>query len=273
MENRSGELLLIKPKRVITDETMLLAESILRSYLTHLRSIYPYAPPHSSTSMVGLFLHVEFEHMKSIEDKLCQQMEHLLDIFVSSNASILQTNPFLHSILFHRQSNIDHFISNYGQALESLSKSTSTQVNLRFIRRRKQFLHFIALEQQRQDDDDLVFQVSSFHVVFFSDNEGFLSLSRYQSTHRWITMKNSPSQGIIRSSIKIVNRFESFSKKNLPLPASQWLSSHWIKINLPRNIILFLFFIANKDLPLFFISHWINHIYKSWKPSFSTYFF
>ena len=176
IENLSGEVLLIKPKRIITDETMLLTESILRSYLTHLRSIYPYSPPHSSTSMIELFLNVEFEYLKSTEDKLCQQMEDLLDIFVSSNGSILLTNSFLRSILFHRQSNIDHFISNYGQALESLSKSTSIQVNMRFIQRRKQFLHFISLEQQRQDDDDLIFQVSPFHFVFFPDNKGFLSL-------------------------------------------------------------------------------------------------
>jgi hypothetical protein len=52
-------------------------------------------------------------------------------------------------------------VSNYGLALENLSKSISSHVNLRFIRRQKQIIDVMRLEQARKQDDELVFHVNS----------------------------------------------------------------------------------------------------------------
>jgi hypothetical protein len=56
-----------------------------------------------------------------------------------------------------------NFVTNYGLALEHLCNTTSNNVNLKFIRRRKQIIQVMHLEQSRkQDTDDLVVHVSYF---------------------------------------------------------------------------------------------------------------
>jgi len=140
---------------------MLLVESIIRSYLTHLRSIYSYQRIHSTClSLIDLFILIESHLLKIIENDLSIRMENLLEIFSGIDNSLTNIESFIHQILYDSNSTIANFVNNYGLALEHLCKTTSNNVNLRFIRRRKQIIQVMRLEQSRKQDDDLVFHVS-----------------------------------------------------------------------------------------------------------------
>jgi hypothetical protein len=147
----------------IREDEMLLVESIVRSYLTHLRSIYSYKSLHStSSSLIDLFVSNELHFLQTLENDLCNRMEYLLEVFAGIQISSSNIDSFIHSILYDYNSTITNFVTNYGAALQNLSKSTSNNVNLRFIRRRKQFIQVMRLEQARKQDDELVFHVSHF---------------------------------------------------------------------------------------------------------------
>lgn len=143
----------------------LLVESIIRSYLTHLRSIYSFPHVHSSisSSLIDLFLLLEYQSLEQFEQNLSNQMEHLLEIFSGLAYSNSDSQAFIPKILYESDLNIEKFVKNYGRTLEHLRRATAKNVNLRFIRRRKQFLQIMRLEQIRQQTtDDLAFHVSSF---------------------------------------------------------------------------------------------------------------
>ena len=144
------------------EDDLLLVQSIVRSYLTHLRSIYSHSHIHSTcSSIIDLFLFIEYNFLEKLEKDLSTRMEYLLEIFngienLSSNAE-----AFIRSILYDSNGSLANFVNNYGVALEHLCKATATNINLRFIRRRKQFLRVMRLEQNRkQEIDDLIFHVS-----------------------------------------------------------------------------------------------------------------
>jgi len=140
---------------------MLLVESIIRSYLTHLRSIYSYQRIHSTClSLIDLFILIESHLLKTIENDLSIRMENLLEIFSGINNSSINIELFIHEILYDSNSIMENFVINYGLALEHLCKTISNNVNLRFIRRQKQIIQVMRLEQSRKQDDDLVFHVS-----------------------------------------------------------------------------------------------------------------
>ena len=143
------------------EDEMLLVESIVRSYLTHLRSIYSYQPLHSTySSLIDLFVFNEYHLLQILENQLCNRMEYLLEVLAGIEIPSSNIESFIRSILYDKNSTITNFVTNYGLALENLSKTTSNNVNLRFIRRRKQFIQVMRLEQTRRQDDDLVFHVS-----------------------------------------------------------------------------------------------------------------
>ncbi|CAF1088574.1 unnamed protein product [Rotaria sordida] len=96
---------------------------------------------------------------ESLQKNLSHQMEYLLDVFSSIHIPLSNTNSFIRSILYDSNSNIQNFIGNYGLALKNLSQMKSNNINLRFIRRRKQFIQIIRLEQARKQDDNLVFHL------------------------------------------------------------------------------------------------------------------
>jgi len=147
------------------EDDMLLVESIVRSYLTHLRSIYSYQRFNSTcSSLIDLFILIECHFLKTLENNLCTQMEHLLEIFSGIEIPSSNTDSFIRSILYDSNSIISNFVTNYGLALEHLSKTTSNYLNLRFIRRRKQIIQVMRLEQARKQDDNLVFHVSLFYI-------------------------------------------------------------------------------------------------------------
>lgn len=164
----------MKENEVKKEDDMLLVESIVRSYLTHLRSIYSSPPLHlSPSSLIDLFILLEYQSLKTFEHHLIIQMEHLLEIFAGIESPSLDTNAFIRSILFDSNSLIANMINNYRSTLEHLSQSTSKNVNLRFIHRRKQFLQIIRLEQLRkQQIDDCSFHVRG--ILYF--NSSFHSL-------------------------------------------------------------------------------------------------
>jgi len=87
-------------------------------------------------------------------------MENLLEIFSGINNSSINIELFIHEILYDSNSIMENFVINYGLALEHLCKTISNNVNLRFIRRQKQIIQVMRLEQSRKQDDDLVFHVS-----------------------------------------------------------------------------------------------------------------
>ena len=87
-------------------------------------------------------------------------MEHLLEVLAGIEIPSINTESFIHSILYDLNSTMTNFVANYGAALKHLCKMTSNSVNVRFIRRRKQFIQVMRLEQARKQDDDLVFHVS-----------------------------------------------------------------------------------------------------------------
>ena len=147
----------IRSGRQICSTCLLLLFFFLIRVLIHWRSIYPSPSPQSPFLIInGRSL---FDGRIGI---------NLLENFVLFNGSILQTNSVLHSMISPRHSQIDDFIANSGLAFESLSKSSSTKINWRFLRRR-QCLRFISLDQQRQNEDDeeknLFFQVGAWNLV------------------------------------------------------------------------------------------------------------
>jgi hypothetical protein len=87
-------------------------------------------------------------------------MENLLEIFSGINSPLTNIESFIHEILYDSNSIMENFVINYGLALEHLCKTTSNNINLRFIRRQKQIIQVMRLEQSRKQDDDLVFHVS-----------------------------------------------------------------------------------------------------------------
>jgi len=123
-------------------------ESIVRNYLTHFRSIDSYQRLDSTcVSLIDLFLLIECHLLKSLENDLCHRMENLLEIFSGIEKSSSNTDLFIRSILYDSNSLMTNFVENYGFALENLCKMTSNNVNLRFIRRRKQLIQVMRLEQ------------------------------------------------------------------------------------------------------------------------------
>ena len=142
---------------------MVLVESTVRSYLTHFSSIHPYQ--HLDTacvSLIDLFIKIECHLLQSLKNDLCNKMEYLLEVFAGIEISSSKTDSFIRSILYDSSSTMKNFVKNYGLALENLSKMTSNDVDLRFIRRRKQFIQVMRLERTRKQNDDLGFQVSDF---------------------------------------------------------------------------------------------------------------
>jgi hypothetical protein len=143
------------------ENDMLLVESIIRSYLTHLRSIYSYQHVDSTcSSLIDLFIYLECHLLKTLANNLCIQMEDLLEIFTGIEIPTSETESFICSILYDKNSTMTNFVINYGVALEHLCKTKSNNVDLKFIRRRKQIIEVMRLEQSRKQDDDLVFHVS-----------------------------------------------------------------------------------------------------------------
>jgi len=143
------------------EDDMLLVESIIRSYLTHLRSIYSYQHFHSTySSLIDLFIFIECHLLKTIENDSSIRMENLLEIFSGIDSPLTNIESFIHEILYDSNSTMTNFVTNYGLALEHLCKTTSNNVDLKFIRRRKQIIEVMRLEQARKQDDDLVFHVS-----------------------------------------------------------------------------------------------------------------
>ncbi|CAF3088863.1 unnamed protein product [Rotaria sp. Silwood2] len=154
------KIILSNEKNISTKEDdMLLAESIVRSYLTHFRSIYSSQHHSICSSLIDLFINFEYHLLESLQNNLCHQMEYLLEVFAGIDISLSNTDSFIHSILYESNSNIKHFVANYGLALKNLGEMKSNNVNLRFIRRRKQFIQIMRLEQARKQDDDLVFHL------------------------------------------------------------------------------------------------------------------
>jgi hypothetical protein len=138
-------------------------ESIVRNYLNHFRSIESYQRFDSTcVSLIDLFLLNECHLLKSLENDLCHRMENLLEIFSGIERSSSNTDLFIRSILYDSNSLMTNFVENYDFALENLCKMTSNNVNLRFIRRRKQLIQVMRLEQTRKQNEDLVFHVSDF---------------------------------------------------------------------------------------------------------------
>lgn len=161
-------------------------------------------------------------------------MEYLLEIFSGIENLSLEMETFIHSILYDSNSTIENFVNNYGLALEHLCKTTSNNLNLKFIRRRKQFIQVMGLEQTRKQDDDLVFHVRLFlinkrkFIQFIliqlkyhgnnSETTNILTLSGIHSTsntdRKDATIcldESSPSDNILISAITLDN-----NDKNIP---------------------------------------------------------
>ena len=143
------------------DDQLLLVESIIRSHLTHLRAIYSFPRLHSvaSSSSIDLFLAREHQHLIADQDDLSRRMEQLLEILPTSDVSLLTSNALVRSILYDRPAMIKNFVNNYGSALEYLSKATPSDVNLKFIRRRRALIRLLRLEQASEQEEELIFQV------------------------------------------------------------------------------------------------------------------
>ena len=144
------------------DDEMLLVESIIRSYLTHLRSIYSYQPSHStsSSSLIDSFILIEYNFLQSLEKNLSYQMEYSLDVFAGIDVPLTNTDTFIHSILYDSTSIIKNFVAHFGLIMKNVGQTKVTNVNLRFIRRRKQFIQVLRLEQARKRNDNFAFHVS-----------------------------------------------------------------------------------------------------------------
>lgn len=151
-----GGIFLSKEKlsSIKEDETILI-ESIVRHYLDRLRSIDSHQSSHStSSSSIDLFISNEYVLMQRLSTDLCHRMDHLLEVFARVEMASPEMKLFIRSIL--HDSTMANFVRNYQLALEHLGKMNSTDVNLKFIRRRKQFLQLIRLKS----DDNLRFHVS-----------------------------------------------------------------------------------------------------------------
>ncbi|CAF1137641.1 unnamed protein product [Rotaria sordida] len=116
---------------------MFLVESIVRSYLTHFRSIYSSQHYSTCSSLIDLFIYIEYHLLKSLEKDLCNRMEYLLEVVAAIDIPLSNTNSFIRSILYDSNSRIQNFAANYNLTLKNLSEMKSNNINLRFIRRRK----------------------------------------------------------------------------------------------------------------------------------------
>lgn len=106
---------------------------------------------------------MEYQSLQTVEHELSARMERLLEVFDGLENPSSDTEALIRSILYPSDSGIANFVNNYGAAIEHLCKTTAANVNLKFIRRRKQFIDVMRLEQARkQETDDLVFHVSDF---------------------------------------------------------------------------------------------------------------
>jgi hypothetical protein len=82
------------------ENDILLVESIVRSHLTHLRSIYSYQPVHSTfSSIIDLFIFIECHLLQTLENDLCTRMEHLLEVFDGIESLSSNAESFIGSIL------------------------------------------------------------------------------------------------------------------------------------------------------------------------------
>ncbi|CAF3428145.1 unnamed protein product [Rotaria socialis] len=147
------------------EDEMLLVESIVRSYLTHFRSIYAHQHPSTPSSLIDLFIFMEYHLLKSLENDLAHQMEYLLEVFSDIEISLPKTDLFIRSILYDSNSTIQNFVANYGLALRNISERKQNNINLRFIRRRKQFIQVMRMEQVRKQDDRI------FHLKYDEKKE------------------------------------------------------------------------------------------------------
>jgi hypothetical protein len=83
------------------EDDLLLVESIVRSHLTHLRSIYSSPPIHSTfPSIIDLFLYIECHLLQNLENDLCIRMEHFLEVFDEIESFSSNTESFVRSILY-----------------------------------------------------------------------------------------------------------------------------------------------------------------------------
>ncbi|CAF1650884.1 unnamed protein product, partial [Adineta ricciae] len=137
------------------EDQMIFVESIVRHYLDRLRSIDSHQSSHSSP--IDLFVSNECVLMRKLSTALCHRMDHLLEVFARVEAASPETKLFIHSILHDFA--MANFVRNYQLTLEHLYKMNSNDVNLKFIRRRRQFLQLI----RRKRDDNLLFHLKCDH--------------------------------------------------------------------------------------------------------------
>lgn len=124
------------------EDEMILVESIVRHYLDCLRSIDSDQSLHSTcSSSIDLFLFNEYTLMKKFSNDLYHRMNYLLEVFTRVEVPLSETNLLIRSILY--DSTIANFVRNYQFAFEQISKTNSNNINLRFIRRRKQLLQLM----------------------------------------------------------------------------------------------------------------------------------
>ncbi|CAF1651003.1 unnamed protein product [Adineta ricciae] len=140
------------------EDQMIFVESIVRHYLDRLRSIDSHQPSHStSSSSIDLFISNECVLMKKLSTDLCYRMDHLLEVFTRVEVTSPEMESLIRSI--PHDSTIVNFVRNYQIALKHLCEMNSNDVNLKFIRRRRQFLQLIRLKR----DDNLLFHLKCDH--------------------------------------------------------------------------------------------------------------
>ena len=254
---------LILPSREIVDQTdsedqLLLVESIIRSHLTHLRAISSFPRFHltASSSLIDEFLSREHQHLLADQEELSLRMEQLLEILPTSDMSVFRSNDFIRSILYDRSALINTFVNNYGAALEYLSKATATDVNLKFIRRRGALIRLLRLEQAREQEEELIFQVTTISVPPFNfTRQSF----RWQAMRNPATMLRFLFRVFIPPWTKISNPFWSIWLKVLLLllllSQSSWYPSRGTGRRPSPTFQLF-------TLIVWFFSHWINLIFN-----------
>ncbi|CAF1139632.1 unnamed protein product [Adineta steineri] len=138
------------------DDEMILVEPIVRNYLTYLHSIdSDQCLDSTCSSIMDLFILIEYRLLQKLQNNLCKQMEHLVEVFDNIEIPSSNTNSSIRSILYDSNSTINDFVANCGLALKNLSKNTSNNINLRFIRRRKQFIQLMRLQQ----NENLIFHL------------------------------------------------------------------------------------------------------------------
>ncbi|UJR29306.1 hypothetical protein I4U23_010520 [Adineta vaga] len=140
------------------ENEMILVESIVRYYLDCLRSTDSQQSLRSiCSSSIDLFVLNECALLRELSNDLCDRINHLLEIFTRVETASLETKLFIRSILYG--STMADLVANYHLASEHICKTDSENINLKFIRRRKQFLQLMRLEQGRQQHVNLVFHI------------------------------------------------------------------------------------------------------------------